>query len=153
MKKIYFAIAMAAMLLFSMGAFARVSQSAQSAQEHSGAGQGQGAGEGRGQGMMTPEAMLDHMTKELNLTDDQQAKLKPIIDEHFKQANEVRQDTSLSREDRHAKMKQLHEDMISQARPILNPDQQKKLDEMVSRHGNSDKDHPNKESGSDSHPQ
>src|SRR6185437_16768095 len=76
MKRIYFAIVMAAMLLFCMGAFARGSQNAQSAQEHSGAGQGQGAGEGRGQGMMTPEAMLDHMTKELNLTDDQQAKLK-----------------------------------------------------------------------------
>jgi len=153
MKKIYFAIAMTAMLLFSMGAFARGSQKAQSAQEHSGAGQGQGAGEGRGQGMMTPEAMLDHMTKELNLTDDQQAKLKPIIEEHLKQANEIRQDTSLSREDRHTKMKQLHEDMISQARPILNPDQQKKLDEMLSRHANGQNDHPNHGNGSESHPQ
>lgn len=153
MKKIYFAIAMAAMLLFSIGAFARVSQNGQAAQEHSGAGQGQGAGEGRGQGMMTPEAMLDHMTKELNLTDDQQAKLKPIIEEHFKQANAVRQDASLSQEDRHTKMKQLHEDMISQARPILNPDQQKKLDEMLSRHGNGQKDHPNHDNGSESHPQ
>jgi hypothetical protein len=153
MKKIYFGIAMAAMLLFSMGAFARVSQNAQSAQEHSGAGQGQGAGEGRGQGMMTPEAMLDHMTKELNLTDDQQAKLKPIIEEHFKQANEVRQDTSLSQEDRHAKMKQLHEDMISQARPILNLDQQKKLDEMLSSHRNGQKGDRKHDNGSDSHSQ
>lgn len=151
MKKMYFAIAMAAMLLFSIGAFARGSQAAQSAQEHSGAGQG--AGEGRGQGMMTPEAMLDHLTKELNLTDDQQAKLKPIIEEHMKQAQQVRQDTSLSQEDRHAKMKQLHEDMISQTRPILNADQQKKLDEMVSRHPNGMKDHPNHDNSSDSHPQ
>jgi protein CpxP len=139
------------MLIFSVGAFAGVAQDAQQPREHSGAGQGHGSGEG--QGMMTPEAMLEHLTKELNLTDDQQAKIKPILEEHLKQMDQARQDTSLPQEDRRAKMKQIHEDMISQARPILNPDQQKKLDEMVSHHGrNGDSDSPGK-NDSNSHPQ
>ena len=154
MKKLYLVLATAVMLIFSMGAFAGVAQEPQQPPEHSGAGQGHGSGEGRGQGMMTPEAMLEHLTKELNLTEDQQTKIKPVLEEHLKQMDQTRQDTSLPREDRRAKMKQIHEDMISQTRPILNPDQQKKLDEMVSHHGrNGDNDNPNRKNDSNSQPQ
>jgi periplasmic protein CpxP/Spy len=154
MNKFYLALATAAMLFFSMGAFASAQQAAQQPNEQSGAGQGQGSGEGHGQHVMTPETMLEHLTKELSLTDDQQAKIKPILEEHMKQANEARQDTSASREDRRAKMKQIHEDMVSQIRPILNPDQQKKADEMMSRHaGNGgQQEHPDHDSGSNPQP-
>jgi periplasmic protein CpxP/Spy len=82
---------------------------------------------------MSPDAMLDHLSTELNLTDDQKTKIKPILEEQSKQMQQLRQDTSSSSEDRHAKMKQIHENTMSQVRPILNADQQKKLEEMMSR--------------------
>jgi protein CpxP len=129
--------AMALMLIFSGAAFA-VSQDAQDSQQprqHSGHGHGQGAGQGHGQGMMSsPEAMLDHLSKELDLTADQQTKIKPIVDDTFKQMQQLRGDASMSDQDRHAKMKQVHENALNQVRPILNADQQKKLDDLMSRH-------------------
>jgi Spy/CpxP family protein refolding chaperone len=86
------------------------------------------------QEMMTPEAMLDHLTTELNLTEEQRAKLKPIAEDVYKRMNEVRQDSSIPEPERREKMKQIHENGLSQAKPILTVDQQKKLDEMMSNH-------------------
>jgi hypothetical protein len=64
---------------------------------------------------------------------------------------QLRQDTSSSSEDRHAKMKQIHENTMSQVRPILNADQQKKLEEMMSRRSErGDKGHG--EAGQDANP-
>lgn len=152
MNKVQLTLAAAAMLIFGSAAFARAPQDAQSSQQpqtHSGKGHGQG--EGHGQGMMSPDAMLDHMSTELNLTDDQKTKIKPILEEQSKQMQQLRQDTSSSSEDRHAKMKQIHENTMSQVRPILNADQQKKLEEMMSRRSErGDKGHG--EAGQDANP-
>ena len=82
---------------------------------------------------MNADAMLERMSKELNLTDDQKTKIKPILEEQTKQMQDARQSTSTSDQDRRAKMKQIHENTMSQIRPILNSDQQKKLEEMMSR--------------------
>ena len=135
MKKLYLVLAATAMFAIGGAAFARGPQDAQNSQppSQSGQGHGQGRGEGHGQGMMSPDAMLEHMSQELSLTDDQKAKLKPILEDQAKQMQELRKDTSSSDQDRHAKMKQIHENTISQMRPILNADQQKKLEEMMSR--------------------
>ena len=155
MKTLQLTLAAAAMLMFSSAAFSRATQDAQSgqqSQEHAGTGHGQGTGEGHGRGMMmSPDAMLDHMSTELNLTDDQKTKIKPILEDQSKQMQQLRQDSSSSDQDRHAKMKQIHESTMSQVKPILNADQQKKLDEMMSRrseHG----EKPHQEGGQDSTP-
>ena len=132
MKKLQMLLT-AAVLCFSMVV---LGQSAQDAQQNTPDAQGEHRGQGRGRGMgMSPEAQLDHMSQMLNLTDDQKAKIKPILEDSSKQMQQLRQDTSLSREDRRAKMQQIHESTMSQVRPILNPDQQKKLDEMKDRRG------------------
>ena len=135
MKKVYLVLAATTMFAIGGAAFARGPQDAQNSQppSQSGQGHGQGRGEGHGQGMMSPDAMLEHMSQELSLTDDQKAKLKPILEDQAKQMQELRKDTSSSDQDRHAKMKQIHESTMSQVRPILNADQQKKLEEMMSR--------------------
>ena len=137
MKKLNLTLSMAAMLIFSAAAFAATTQDAQSSQQPSnqeGARHGHGAGEGHGRGMMmTPDAMLDHMSTELNLSDDQKTKIKPILEQQSKQMQDLRQSTSTSDQDRRAKMKEIHENTMSQIRPILTADQQKKLDEMMSR--------------------
>ena len=139
MKKVNLILSLAAMLIFSAAAFAATQQDAQTSQQPSaqeGTGHGHGAGEGRGRGMMmSPDAMLDHMSTELNLTDDQKSKIKPILEQQSKQMQDLRQSSSTSDQDRRAKMKQIHENTMSQIRPILNADQQKKLEEMMSRRG------------------
>jgi Spy/CpxP family protein refolding chaperone len=93
-----------------------------------------GGGWQRGQ-MPTPEQRLQRMTQALNLTEDQQAKIKPILENESTQMQSLRSDTSLSQEDRMAKMKQIRESTTSQINPILTPDQQKQYAEMMSRMG------------------
>ncbi len=71
--------------------------------------------------------MLARLTKELDLTDDQQAKIKPILETFHTQAQSVHQDTSLSPEDRRSKMKDARETLNSQINAVLTPDQQTKF--------------------------
>ena len=95
----------------------------------------QGGGQyGHGQ-MPTADQRLQRMTQALNLTDDQQQKIKPILENESTQMQSLRSDSSLSQEDRMAKMKQIHESTASQINPILNADQQKKYAEMMSHMG------------------
>ena len=47
-------------------------------------------------GPMTPENRLKMLTEKLNLTEDQQAKLKPIIEDQSKQMKAIHDDTSLA---------------------------------------------------------
>jgi len=90
--------------------------------------------EWRGHKMPTADEQLQHMTKVLNLTDDQQAKIKPILEERQQKMSALMQDNSLSREDRHAKFRDVRSSSSQQIRAILTPEQQKKMDEMRSKH-------------------
>ncbi|HEX3470106.1 MAG TPA: hypothetical protein VHT28_02880, partial [Silvibacterium sp.] len=56
---------------------------------------------GRGPGRMNPEAQLERLTKQLNLTADQQAQIKPILESRDQQAKQLWQDQSLAPQDRH----------------------------------------------------
>src|SRR5512137_1682949 len=51
-------------------------------------------------GMMRGGPNLDQLAQQLNLTDDQKAKVKPVLEAQGKKMSEMRADTSLSREDR-----------------------------------------------------
>lgn len=77
---------------------------------------------------------LEWLSKELNLTDDQKAKVKPILEDQEKQMQALRADTSLSQEQKHEKMMQLHETSHSQINGILTPDQQKKFAQLKEQH-------------------
>jgi len=98
-------------------------QSGSAAQEHSAMG-------GSTMGPMTPEDRLKMLTEKLNLTEDQQAKLKPIIEDQSKQMKAIHADTSLAPADRQAKMKEVHESSIEKMNAILTPDQQAKWKQM-----------------------
>jgi len=78
---------------------------------------------------------LQRMTQMLDLTGEQQEKIKPILESENTQMQSLRDDTSLSQQDRITKMKQIRENTVSQIDPILTPDQQKKYAEMMSRMG------------------
>jgi Spy/CpxP family protein refolding chaperone len=64
---------------------------------------------------------LEHMTKTLDLTPDQQAKIGPILEQAKPQMKAARQE---SRE----RMKAVRDNIRSQIRPILTPVQQQKWD-------------------------
>lgn len=127
MKKLQILLT-AAVFCISMVAFGQDTQSAQGGQR------GWGQGHGRGEGM-SPDAQLQRMSQELNLTDDQKTKIKPILEDESKQIQQLRQDTSLSQEDKRSKFQEIHQKLMSQIKPILTSDQQKKLDSMHERGG------------------
>src|SRR6266704_1213905 len=70
---------------------------------------------------------LERLTEGLDLTPDQQAKVQPIIDRAKPQI------AAIQREARQ-KMKTMMDSTMSQIRPLLTPDQQKKLDDNQKAH-------------------
>ncbi len=104
-----------------------------------GSGGRTGHPEGRHDRMGREQSVDDrvkHLTKELNLTEDQQAKIKSILEDEQKRMSSLKQDSSLSREDRHTKFEEIKKSTSQQIRVMLNEDQQKKYDELQSKHGN-----------------
>jgi periplasmic protein CpxP/Spy len=88
-----------------------------------------------GHGPMSPDQRLQMLTKQLNLTTDQQSKIKPILENESQQMQTLRQDSSLSREDRMSKMQQIRQSSNEQIKSNLNSDQQQKFEEMMSHQG------------------
>jgi len=91
---------------------------------------GMGAHMGHRPMMPSVDDQLKHLTQKLNLTDEQQAKIKPILEDQRKQMEQIHNDSSLSREDRFSKMQQLRTSGDTQIKAVLNEDQQKKFDKM-----------------------
>ena len=73
---------------------------------------------------------LQHLSSELNLTDDQKEKIKPILANEAGQLKTVHNDSSLSDDQKQTQMKDIHSSAKSQINEILTPDQQKKLATM-----------------------
>ncbi len=76
---------------------------------------------------------LEMMSKMLDLTDAQKTQIKPILEEQAKEIKELRADTSLSQEDRRAKMKTLREGLAAKLKDILTPEQFAKFQKMGQR--------------------
>jgi Spy/CpxP family protein refolding chaperone len=76
------------------------------------------------------EQHLQVLSEKLNLTDDQKAKLKPILQDQMQQMKAVREDSSLSEDQRRAKMKSIHESLHDQINAVLTPEQQAKFKQM-----------------------
>lgn len=98
--------------------------------------EGQGGGQWGGPRQpMTADQRLEHMTKQLNLTSAQQQQIKPILENEMQQMQTLHSDSSLSQQDRMAKMQQIRQSTGEQIKPILNADQQQKFEQMMSRQG------------------
>jgi hypothetical protein len=80
------------------------------------------------------DQQIKHFTKALKLSEDQQAKVRSALEDQQKQMEQTRGDSSLSRDDRFNKMKQIHESTNTQIKSVLNDDQQKKFDEIQQKH-------------------
>ena len=94
--------------------------------------QSQGGGYG-GQGRGGPEQQqrqLDMMTKQLNLTPDQVTQIKTIQTDGRTKMTAMRDDTSLSQDDKRAKMMSMRQDEQGKIRGVLTDDQKTKYDAM-----------------------
>lgn len=76
------------------------------------------------------EEHLRMLSASLNLTADQQKKLRPIIQNMLDQRQRLMHDQSLSAEQREEKQRAVHEMADQEARKLLNEQQKKKLDEL-----------------------
>ncbi len=96
-----------------------------------------GSGQGGAMQRMGPpstDQRLQHLTQMLNLTSDQQAKIKPILENESQQMEALRSDSSMSREGRMTKMRSIRETTNSQITPILTSEQQQKWQQLQARH-------------------
>ena len=76
---------------------------------------------------------FDMIAKQLNLTDDQKPKVKPIIDDMMSKLRELRADQSLSQDDKRAKQKEIREAAGEKLKEILTPEQFTKWQTMGPR--------------------
>jgi Spy/CpxP family protein refolding chaperone len=83
------------------------------------------------------QSRLQQISSELNLTDDQKQQLKPMLQSEAQQLKAVKDDASLTPEQKQAKAKEIHQGFKSQIGGVLTPEQQKKLATM--REGPDDK--------------
>ena len=72
------------------------------------------------------EQRVDRMNTALNLTADQKTKVTALFEDSQKKMRELRQDTSLSQEDRRDKMRSMREAEDKKLKEILTPDQWEK---------------------------
>lgn len=93
-------------------------------------GGGMMGGRDMGPGSSTPpdpaqmaDMILNHLSSKLTLTDDEKAKIKPIIEQQTAQMQK-------DREAQHQDMLKSVEDTRAKIKPLLTPDQQKELDAL-----------------------
>ena len=81
-------------------------------------------------GKISPEqaskALLTALNKQVTLSADQQDKAKPIIDKHVADLEAVKNDTTLDKDAKKAKVVELRKQYVDDINGILTPDQQKK---------------------------
>ena len=75
------------------------------------------------------DSELADLSTKLTLTDDQKAKIKPIIDDKEAKIHTVKMAKTTSPDDQKAKNKEIREAADAQIRALLTPDQQKTFDE------------------------
>jgi Spy/CpxP family protein refolding chaperone len=74
---------------------------------------------------------VEMMSQRLNLTSDQKAKLEPIFANQQEQVQAVKQDTSLTPEQKQAKIRDLRKSTHEQVMGVLTPEQQAQWKQMM----------------------
>ena len=73
---------------------------------------------------------FDSITTQLALTDEQKPKAKVVIDEMMQKMSDLRKDTSMTQEDRRAKMKEIRDAATTKLKDILTPEQLTKWEKL-----------------------
>jgi periplasmic protein CpxP/Spy len=88
---------------------------------------------GRGHARFDPDRRANRLSQKLNLNADQKTKVTDIFKSEQAEMQKIHADASLAQGDRRSKMMDLDKSSNDQVRALLNPDQQKKFDEMLAR--------------------
>ncbi len=80
--------------------------------------------------MMGRGPSIDRLAQILNLTADQKAKVAPILEEQHQKTHKVFLDNTLSRDEKIAQMKEIHDATAAQLKPILTDEQFQKWEKM-----------------------
>ena len=88
---------------------------------------------GHGPHRMDPDRQLQHLTRELNLSSDQQSQIKPLLVDQQQKMQALFQDPSLAQEDRQAKAKSITEDTHNKIEALLTDEQKQKFEAMQQR--------------------
>jgi protein CpxP len=123
MRKQIFSLALST--LFGLGIAMAAPQATTPAQS-----QDQSNGKWAGRHEADPAKQVQHLTKKLNLTSDQQSQILSILQDRQQQMEKLRNDSSLSQEDRRAKFRAIREDSDTKIRAVLNDDQKKTYEQM-----------------------
>jgi hypothetical protein len=89
---------------------------------------------GQGHHHFDPAKRTEMLTRQLKLTSDQQPKVLEILKSEQSQMESVRSDSSASQDDHRSKIMEIRKGSSDQIRALLDSNQQKKWDEMQSRH-------------------
>jgi protein CpxP len=89
---------------------------------------------GHGRGHFDPAKRTEMLTKQLNLTSEQQPKVLEVLKSEQSQMESLRSDSSVQQADRHSKMMEIHKASNDQIRGLLDSNQQQKFDAMQSKH-------------------
>ncbi len=82
-----------------------------------------------------PKKEAKHLSKVLNLTADQTAKLEPILADRDQKIEALRANTALSPKDMHKQMKAIHESTDQQLAGVLTADQLQQMKDLRREHG------------------
>jgi periplasmic protein CpxP/Spy len=77
-----------------------------------------------------PRLQMAELTKKLQLTDQQQKQLAPIVAQRDKEAEALKADTSMGKLQKLRKIKEIQGEFRDKAARVLTPDQVKKLDAL-----------------------
>lgn len=94
--------------------------------------QGQGPG---GPQRMTPDEQLQHLTRQLGLSPDQQTQIKPILVSRQEKLQALFENQLLARPDRRAKVQAVRENSVTRIEAVLNDQQKQKFEAMQQRTG------------------
>jgi hypothetical protein len=79
---------------------------------------------------MNPDRQLEHMTRELGLSTEQQSQIKPILVDRQQKMEAIFQDQSIAQQDRRARMQSIRQESQSKIEAVLNDQQKQKFAAM-----------------------
>jgi Spy/CpxP family protein refolding chaperone len=82
-----------------------------------------------------PQHEAKHLSKVLNLTPDQTAKLEPILADRDQKMEALRSNTTLAPKEMHQQMRAIQQDTQQQLSGVLTPDQLQQMKAMRHEHG------------------
>lgn len=92
-----------------------------------------------------PQHQAEFLSKKLNLTADQTAKLTPIFADRDQKFQALMQDQSLTPQQRHEQMRAIHQSTEQQLATVLTPDQLQQFKAMRHNHRGGGEGGPNRD--------